>query len=88
MFQVLDDYETRFPFQDLTRFEGLEQIPDLLTDPRALRAGYLRAFERFRERMTKGCRGNKIDYILLNTKQPLDKAMTAYLANRARRRRK
>jgi uncharacterized protein (DUF58 family) len=82
VFQVLDHDEITFPFQDLTRFEGLEQFPDVNVDPRALREGYLDAFNNFRERVRRGCRANQIDYVLLNTSEPLDKALSAYLATR------
>ena len=36
---VLDGAELDFPFQEATLFRGLEQYPELLTDPRALRQG-------------------------------------------------
>src|SRR5262249_42716590 len=38
---VLDRAELEFPFQEATLFRGLEQFPELLTDPRSLREGYL-----------------------------------------------
>lgn len=87
VFQVLDDYEIRFPFQDMTLFDGLEELPEIQADPRALRAGYLRAFERFQNRLQRGCRNNKIDYQVVNTAEPLDQALSTYLATRGQRRR-
>ena len=36
VFHVMDDEEMNFPFTGTTRFEGMEQLPDLLCDPRAL----------------------------------------------------
>ena len=42
VFHVLDPAELDFPFQQTTLFKGLEQLPDVLTDPRALRQAYLR----------------------------------------------
>src|SRR5438034_2269466 len=41
VFQVLDPTEVQFPFEDVTLFKGLEALGDLLTEPRALRDGYL-----------------------------------------------
>ena len=83
VFQVLDDDEIRFPFQDMTLFEGLEEMPELLSDPRALRDGYIEAFERFTDRVRSGCRNSKIDFVRVNTGDPLDVVLSAYLATRA-----
>ncbi len=35
VFHVLDDDEMTFPFTGTTRFEGMEELPNLLCDPRA-----------------------------------------------------
>jgi uncharacterized protein (DUF58 family) len=83
--QILDAYETTFPFEDLTLFEGLENFPEIQADPRALREGYLEAFDRFRTRVERGCRARQIDYLLLNTAEPLDKPLAAFLATRKAR---
>ena len=82
VFQILDDFEINFPFSQMTQFEGLEAWPELLCDPRALRKGYLEEFNTATERFKRGCRNNKIDYQLINTKQPLDIVLSAYLAHR------
>lgn len=37
VFHILDEDEVTFPFDDLTRFEGLELEPDVLVDPRGIR---------------------------------------------------
>src|SRR5947209_18714755 len=39
VFHILDGAELDFPFQEATLFRGLEQFPELLTDPRSLRQG-------------------------------------------------
>ena len=39
VFHVLDPAELDFPFRQTTLFHGLEELPDVLTDPRALAAG-------------------------------------------------
>ncbi len=41
VFHVLDDDEIDFPFNDPTRFEGMESLDALACNPRALREGYL-----------------------------------------------
>src|SRR5262249_48757723 len=45
IFHVMDDDELVFPFTGTTRFEGMEELPHLTCDPRALRDGYLEALE-------------------------------------------
>ena len=82
VFQILDDYEIRFPFEQMTLFEGYEGWQELLCDPRALRKGYLEEYELFSDKMKRGCRNNKIDFVPINTKNPLDVVLSAYLANR------
>ena len=47
VFHVLDDDELNFPFAGTTKFEGMEELPDLLCDPQALRDGYLEALEEY-----------------------------------------
>ena len=37
VFHILDDDELLFPFSGMTKFEGLEEMPHLLCDPRAPR---------------------------------------------------
>jgi len=85
VFQVLDPAELDFPFRDTTLFRGLEQLPDVLTDPRALRTAYLDEFGRFLQSVRKGCRGQRIDYLLLRTDQSLEVAISSYLAARMNR---
>ncbi|MBK8978233.1 MAG: DUF58 domain-containing protein [Planctomycetes bacterium] len=82
VFHVLDRDEIEFPFERMTMFEGLEAMPELLADPRALRDAYLAEIESFQEEIRRGCRGQRIDYIRLVDHQPLDVALSSYLAAR------
>ena len=88
LFHVLDRDELEFPFQRMTLFEGLEGLPEVLADPRALRAAYLEEMKTFQESLKKICRRSRIDYLLLDTSKRLDAALTAYLAARSGRRRR
>src|SRR5947209_11464770 len=45
LFHVLDHEELTFPFAGTTRFEGMEELEQVLCDPRALREGYLEALQ-------------------------------------------
>lgn len=82
-FQVLDPNEIEFPFEDTTLFKGLEELGELLTEPRALRAGYQAELQAFTEQMQKVCRGMHIDFQRMNSGDPLDVALSGFLANRA-----
>ncbi len=85
LFHVLDPAELDFPFRQLTLFKGLEQLPDVLADPRALREAYLREFGNFVQTVKKGCRAQHIDYVQLRTDQSLEVALSSYLASRMNR---
>jgi len=85
VFHVLDRDEIEFPFDKMTRFEGLEGFDPLVADPKALRKAYLEVFGAHREKLRKGCLRNGVDYQLLPTDTPLDVALTSYLSLRAKR---
>jgi len=81
-FQVLDPSEVTFPFEDATLFKGLEEMGELLTEPRALREGYLRQLEIFTDELRKTCRGMHIDFTRMNSGEPLDVSLSSFLAAR------
>jgi uncharacterized protein (DUF58 family) len=88
LFHVLDHEELVFPFTKMTLFEGLEGFPELLADPRALRAAYLEELNGFLEELRKVCRDSRIDYVKLDTNEKLSTALSTYLATRAGTQRK
>jgi hypothetical protein len=83
VFHVLDRYELTFPFDRMTRFEGLEKYPELLLDPRPLRKAYLDEMDKFTTDIRRICLKTKADYVLLDTDTTLDVALSTYLATRA-----
>jgi uncharacterized protein (DUF58 family) len=85
LWNTLDQAELTFPFTEPTLFRGLEAYPELLTDPRALRRGYLEQFEAFVNQLVHGCRNQNIDYVQLRTSTPLNVALSSYLAHRLTR---
>jgi uncharacterized protein (DUF58 family) len=85
VFHVLDPAELEFPFRDTTLFKGLEGMPDVLTEPHALRKAYQAEIGVFLDEMKKGCRMIDIDYVPLRTDWDLDMALSSYLAARANR---
>lgn len=83
VFHVLDHAERTFPFDKMTRFQGLEALGDITCDPGALRAAYLEELNGFIGEIRHGCRADRVDYVPLDTEMPLDVALTSYLATRA-----
>ena len=87
VFHVLDPDEVDFPFRDPTLFLGMEGIPDVAADPAAIASAYRGEVAAYLDDLKKGCRMIDIDYVPLRTDQPLDVALSAYLAARAARKR-
>jgi uncharacterized protein (DUF58 family) len=85
VFHVLDPAELDFPFRDTTLFKGLEGLPDVLTEPHALRRAYQAEIGDYLDALKKGCRMIDIDYVPLRTDWDLDAALSSYLAARANR---
>ncbi len=80
--QLLDPQEIDFPFEDITMFKGLEEAGELLTEPRALRQGYLQVLGEFTDQLKRICRGMNIDFTRFNTGDSLDVPLSAFLAQR------
>lgn len=83
VFHVLDNDELDFPFAGTTKFEGMEELPDLMCDPRALRDGYLEELQSYLTEVRRGCSRRGIDYTLVRTGDNLDSVLTRYLNFRA-----
>ena len=84
VFQVLDPDEIDFPFDRVTCFEDLETGDEVLAVPGAVRAHYLKEINGLVERYRRELGAAGIDYQLLNTKEPLETALLAYLSTRSR----
>jgi len=82
VFHILDDDELTFPFGGMTRFEGLEEMPHLFCDPRALRDGYLEALEEYLVEVRRGCTRMGVDYALVRTSDYLDAVLSRFLFSR------
>lgn len=83
VFHLLDDAELTFPFYHATRFVGLEGEGSFLAIPQNVKKEYMSRLNAHIESLRTGCGVHKIDYAMLNTRQPLDFALQAYLAARA-----
>ena len=80
--RMIDPVEQDFSFVDSTLFKGLENLGEQLTEPRALRAAYLREFEGFLKALRSGARDLHMDYVLMRTDQPLEVALHEFLSRR------
>jgi uncharacterized protein (DUF58 family) len=87
LFHVLARDEVVFPFERMTRFEGLEHLPTVTADPVSLRAAYRAEVEAFRKTLRRACLQNRIDLVETDTAQPMGVVLAAYLAQRSARRR-
>jgi uncharacterized protein (DUF58 family) len=85
VFHILDPAEIEFPFRSTTLFKGLEGLPEILTEPHALRRAYQDELRAYLSELQKGCRLADIDYVPLRTDQNLDVPLSSYLASRAAR---
>jgi uncharacterized protein (DUF58 family) len=85
VFQLLDPNELTFPFRGASKFRDLENAEEVLVDPATVRKAYLRELAGLTLRLDRELRGAGIDYLQLDTSQPLDFALLAYLAARERR---
>lgn len=82
LFHTLDDEELDFNYAGTTKFEGMEEMGDLLCDPRSLREGYLKALNEFLDDLRRRCARNMIDYQVMRTSEHLDAALRHYIHHR------
>ncbi len=81
-FQVLDDSELSLDFPADAVFTDLETGERMPTQVSAVRSAYKKAVNTFVHDLKSRCFENDIDYALLSTSTPFDKALTAYLTRR------
>ncbi len=84
VFQILDPRERSFDFHGEIIFEDLETRQQINTQPDHIRLDYRQELENYMKRMRKECLENRIDYVLMDTSEPFDKALFEYLVKRKR----
>ena len=85
LFQILAPEEIEFPYKRLTQFRNLEAMDHkLIVDTRRLREDYLRNFEAFRKELRERAGKLRVDYHVMRTDDPVDRALGAYLSRRQR----
>lgn len=84
VFQILDPFERNFGYRAEARFKDMETGQMLLTNPYQIRKEYIERLDDFIEKFSRACRDVLIDYHLLDTSVPFDKALFGYLAKRSK----
>jgi uncharacterized protein (DUF58 family) len=84
VFQVLDPHELSFPFERAARFRDLESDHEVVALPAAVRETYKARLDAMVANFRSVLGQNGIDYTLLDTSQPLEVALLAYLQTRRR----
>ena len=82
VFHVLDPDEIEFPFDKTTLFKSMEDDRRVLAHPRSIARHYRAELRKLLQTYRQECLASQIDYWLLNTAEPLDRALTQYLATR------
>ncbi len=82
IFHIMDDEELDFSYSGTTKFEGMEEMDDLVCDPRALREGYVEAVNEFMDEIRGYCARTMVDYQTIRTSEHLDAALAHYLNHR------
>ena len=86
LLHILAPEEIEFPFRRMTQFRDLEQVGrKMLLDAVQLRQEYLKNFEAFCQGLRTGTRDMQIDYHLMRTDEPVERALGHYLARRLAR---
>jgi len=84
VFQILDPAELTFPFRDPTLFKGMEEWPEMLTDPLSIRESYLRELNAHLEAVETTCRESRVDFLRLRTDDDAGLKLAEYLNRRMR----
>ncbi len=80
--QVIDPAEQDFPFEESTRFVGLEGTGARRVEPRSLCRAYREEFEKFLRSTRSMTRDLGMDYHLLRTDRPLDVVLSRLISRR------
>jgi uncharacterized protein (DUF58 family) len=86
VFHVQDPAELEFSFDGATLFRDMETGEEIEIDPAAVRQTYLHEINELCAIYRKGFTEVGIDYQLINTRQPYDQALSAYMRRRAKTR--
>ncbi len=81
---IMDDQEIHFSFNQSAEFVDMETGERHITTPGAIRSSYLENLQRYLDDCRQQCQRSGVDYCLMNTAEPLDRALYTYLSRRSR----
>lgn len=84
LFQILDPRELDFDFGRSAKFIDLESQEEMVTNSHQLKESYQAAVQDFISKIKNICYSQKVDYNLIITSDPFDKALREFLAKRAK----
>lgn len=84
VFQILDPIELDFGFDRDSVFVDMETGDEMTTQPHQIQKAYIQAMREYLDKIKKGCLSYGIEYNLLDTRQPLDKALLSYFKKRSK----
>ncbi len=82
VFQILDPSELHFNFSDAAQFVDMETRAEMHVIPDYLRREYVKILSRQINDYEKECRKDRMDFALIETSKPLDRALFNYLVRR------
>ncbi len=84
VFQILDPVEKSFNFGGDAIFKDMENEDELTTQPYQIQKAYREAMSEFIHKIKSECLNSKIDYNLIDTSEPFDKALINYVRKRGK----
>ncbi len=82
VFHILDREEIEFSFTDASSFEDLETGEQIPVVPDSFRAQYRALIKEHIDKLTTKFSEQRIDYAVINTSEPLDRALFSYMSSR------
>ena len=82
VFHIIDNDEATFNFQERIKFIDNETGEEITTDPWHISKDYIKLFNDYCDTLKRGCGHNKIEYIPIQTNEPLDIALTELILKR------
>ena len=79
VFQILDPMEISFSFGKDAIFKDMESLEELTTQPYQIQKAYIEAMNDFITKIKTECLNANIEYNLIQTSTPFDKALFSYI---------
>ncbi len=84
VFQIIDPLERNFSFGSDAIFKDLETEDEMTTQPYQIQKAYKEAMENFINKIKTECLNSHIEYNLIETSTPYDKALFSYIQKRSK----